>query len=370
MNTAEPKPRALVSPDADFWLVGGLSLAAFAAFVLITEVAGIVPQRGQYFWVFYASFIISNPHFIYSYLLFYRGFWTRLTSKETEPLSRLRMIVAGFAVPTVMAGFAGYALAYPDPRYAHWALNAMVFSLGWHYVKQGYGVLITLSLYEGVLYDAAEKRILWLNAYAMWIYSWICSIVYGVDLFNPVGMPPDHTNPLPAGADKPALLGIVIALPAAVTLVRHWRRTGGMAVNAVMGYACAAWMWIMMPFINPLFIYIIPLFHGLQYLPFVFKMKKSEFRGEQATAKGSAARLRDARLRVAVFTLLGLALSVLIFESLPKYLGGISAARHPGLSDSFSLLTLMSFVNIHHFFMDSAFWRRDNAEVQKNLFHA
>ena len=363
---ADPDPRALVSPNADFWLVGGASLAAFMLFVAVTEMAGVDLGQNPYYWVFYLSFLINDPHFIYSYFLFYRGFGKRLKAPETERFSRLRYLLAGIAVPAVMTAFIFFALFNPDPKYVNWAVGAMLFSVGWHYAKQGYGVLITLSLYEGVVYSALEKRLLWLNAYALWIYSWVSGLVFSVRGLNPASYDAPAPAAGPHWTEKPALYGMLLLLPALGVVVKHWFKDGGgISGNAVLGYSCACCVWLMMPFINPAFMPFIPLFHSLQYLPFVYKVKKSEL------SQVERGRMLKRALRGALlFALAGVALSLVFFEWLPKYLDRRAAASGAGLHAEFFLLMFLSFINIHHYFMDSAYWRRDNAEIQRNLFRA
>lgn len=357
MDSSAEKPRALVSANADFWLVGGASLAAFTVFILFTDMAGVQLGNRPFYWAFYLSFMVNDPHFAYSYLLFYRGFRARLAAPETERLSRLRLITAGLVVPIAMLCFLIFSTLYPDPAYLNAALVAMIFSVGWHYVKQGYGVLITLSLYEGVTYSAKEKRVLWINAYILWVYSWICGFIFGIHLLDPQGVQP-QPHVAPTWFDKPALYGLVLTLPAAVTLIRHWLKTGGICANAVIGYACAVYMWIMMPFISPAFMALIPLFHSLQYLPFVYKMK----RGEYAAAAGRTL------ARGVAFAVAGVVLGAVFIEALPKYLDQQAAAGGAELPADFFFLMFLSFINIHHYFMDSAYWRRDNDAVQRNLF--
>ena len=378
MNTpsdiADTKPRALVSPNADFWLVGGASLAFFAVTVIVTDVAGIRLENRPAYWVFYLSFLVNDPHFFYSYLLFYRSFWQRLTAPETEDLNRLRLAAAGIAVPGLMAVFLLHAFMNPDPKYVDWAFSAMIFSVGWHYVKQGYGVLITLSLYEGVFYNSFEKRILWLNAYVVWVFTWVSGMI--------IQNSPHIIDPSPYGAHaitimlplwfgKPAIWGTIAMLPAAAVLLNHWLQDDkGISGNAVLGYFCAL-IWPMMPFINAAFLLFVPFFHSLQYLPFVYKMKKVEFDAMRHAPAGNPEKsLRRAIWRTVTFTLGGIALGAIFFELLPKYLDRQAATEHYGLPPYFFFLMFISFINIHHFFMDSAFWRRDNADVQRNLFRA
>lgn len=373
-DIADAKPRALVSPSADFWLVGGASLAAFSVTVIVTQAAGIQIESRLAFWLFCLSFLVNDPHFFYSYLLFYRGFWRRLTAPGAEKMTRLRNVVAGIVVPVVMTILFVYAFVRPDPKYVDWAFSAMIFSVGWHYVKQGYGVLITLSLYEGVFYNSIEKRILWLNAYIVWGFTWVSGMI--------VHNSPHIIDPSPYGAhavtvmlpqwfSTPALWGIIAMLPAAVVLLNHWLYDKkGISGNAVLGYVCAM-VWIMMPFVNSAFLIFVPFFHSLQYLPFVYKVKKVEFDATRHAPTGNSEKsLRQAIWRTAGFTLAGFVLGAVFFELLPKYIDRQAAEAHMNLHPSFFFLMFPAFINIHHFFMDSAYWRRDNAEVQRNLFRA
>ena len=363
---ADPNPRSLISPNADFWLVGGASLAGFMLFIAVTEMAGVDLGQRPYYWAFYLSFLVNDPHFIYSYFLFYRGFGKRVKAPEIERASRLRYLLAGIVVPAVMAAFVVFALLNPDPKYVGWAVTVMLFSVGWHYAKQGYGVLITLSLYEGVVYNALEKRILWLNAYALWIYSWVCGIAFSVHGLNPAPYAAPAAAIGPQWTEKPAIYGMLLLLPALGVVMKHWLKdNGGISGNAVLGYSCACCIWLMMPFINPGFLAFIPMFHSLQYLPFVYKVKKTEL---SEVERGWM--LKRAMRRAATFILGGVALGALFFELLPKYLDRQAAAGGSVLHADFFFLMFLSFINIHHYFMDSAYWRRDNAEVQRNLFSA
>src|SRR5690606_31756814 len=60
-----------------------------------------------------------------------------------------------------------------NPAMLGYSVSAMYFFVGWHYVKQGYGILITLSVYKGIFYSDRSKKILTFNAYAAWVYAWV-----------------------------------------------------------------------------------------------------------------------------------------------------------------------------------------------------
>jgi hypothetical protein len=69
---------------------------------------------------------------------------------------------------------------------------------------------------------------------------------------------------------------------------------------------------------------------------------------------------------------MGVALGGLFMNLFPKELD--SALRDQyiemSLTPNFMLVCFLLFINIHHFFIDSAYWRRDNKDVQQHLFKA
>ena len=63
---------ALLTPAADLLLIGGLSLAAFAAYYLLIDKGAGTDQLS---WTaFYLALLVNNPHFTASYVLRY---WDR-----------------------------------------------------------------------------------------------------------------------------------------------------------------------------------------------------------------------------------------------------------------------------------------------------
>lgn len=369
--------RALMGPFLDFWLVGGASVVTLAVFWLYTrglpeaEIAEV--NNRMSWWAYGCAFAINYPHFAYSYLLFYPGFRERLTGAGTGWPSRLRLALAGIAVPAAMLAYFAYAWHTQDSKYLAWSVMAMVFSVGWHYVRQGYGVFITLSVYKGVFYGNWEKRILNINAYLVWIYSWVrANMNTGVQPYYSITY---ETVGIPEWIVKAMLAAACLSTAAsAAVLAGHWLLDRkGISFNAVAGYAAAVYLWIMLPYMNMAFYVFIPLFHSLQYLPFVFKFKRSEFlRAIQAPEGNPVRTRRRAIFWTALFGVAGVALGALFFHFIPNYIDrayGITPDKLE-LDPQFFLISFIVFINIHHFFIDSAFWRRDNQSVQQYLFRA
>jgi hypothetical protein len=379
------RTRALVDPMADFWLVGGAGVIVFA---ILAGLTGFWTGQGlhdkakwledqSHWWAAYAAFAINFPHFAYSYLLFYPGYLRRLTGTETTLISKIRLAIAGLIVPVIMICFFVYAWRAQDQKYLSWAVMAMIFSVGWHYVKQGYGVLITLSLYKNVFYNDWEKRILYLTGYMVWIYTWCrTNAVTGIQPYYDITY---EVTAYPAWLVQGAFVitWISTALAAGV-LLKHWLYDKkGISLNALMGYVAAIYLWVMLPYMNMAFYVFIPLFHSLQYLPFVYKYKKSEFQRAQHAPEGDSRKTkRRSLISIAVFTIAGIALGALFFDTIPKYLDAnpMALTSNPAavveLSQQFFIIAFIVFINVHHFFIDSAFWRRDNKDVQQYLFRA
>ncbi len=390
-STGDAQARALVAPSVDFWLVGGAGVLVYLAFQYAVQNWPTLDWTGQAaIWAAYFAFAINFPHFAYSYLLFYPGYFRRLTGTETTLASKIRLVVAGLAVPLFLIGYFIHAWKAQDAQLLAWAVMAMIFTVGWHYVKQGYGVFITLSVYKGVFYKEWQKRILYVNAYVVWIYTWCrTNSVTGVQPYYDITY---HVTAYPGWlVNGSYYLALATSTLAACVIVQRWfddqKRvfldksgfafsTKGVSVNAVMGYVAAIYLWVMFPYGNPAFYVFIPLFHSLQYFPFVYKFKTSEFNRTKSAPEGNPqATYRRAVTWLLAFTAAGIALGALFFDTIPNYMDSHpwvngDMTKFIELDPQFYLISFIVFINIHHFFIDSAFWRRDNTDVQRNLFRA
>ena len=176
MTTASPQPRrALLNPQADFWLLSGLSILGLIVISLLTSAGdNNAPWSQQIIWLFgIASFIVNQPHFAYSYQLFYGDFSSVFSNPQAPRAYKLRFFIAGVAVPVLLLMFIIFIGVTHSTYLLGCGLYAFMFLSGWHYVKQGYGVLITTSVYKAVFYSLWQKRILYANAYFLWLYAWV-----------------------------------------------------------------------------------------------------------------------------------------------------------------------------------------------------
>lgn len=368
----EKKPsRALVHPWLDFWLLGGLSFVGLGIMWLAIDVFKVNIGARVPWWAYYASFAVNYPHFAYSYQLFYKNYGARLSSPETGWASRLRLTIAGIIVPMMLIGYFVQTGLLQDRQLLGYGVFAMLFFVGWHYVKQGYGVLITTSVYKGIFYSNWQKRALYINAYAIWAYAWLKgNVMLAQHKYYDVSY---YTVELPRAwmtyAGWAAVITSAFALAAILWAWLYEKK--GITPSGIVGYASATYFWVMLPHVHPQFFFFIPLFHSLQYLPFVYKFKKSEFLHEQQAVPPEQKSQRFAKLaRLVMFVFGGFALGALFMDLLPGAIDKAVADDWIHFSRNYFIVCFLLFINIHHFFIDSAFWRRDNRDVQQYLFRA
>src|SRR5687768_13012272 len=158
----------LISPVADFFLVGGLSV-----FVILPLLFVDLPVSAAMAIVVPLAFIINDPHFIHSYQLMYERFWQKIGNSSLPASIRLRYIFAGIGVPALFLIWFIFCILKQSPEILAYTGNAMILMVGWHYAKQGYGMLIVLSALKKIYYTAWQKRIFLVNSYVVWITTWI-----------------------------------------------------------------------------------------------------------------------------------------------------------------------------------------------------
>jgi hypothetical protein len=239
----------------------------------------------------------------------------------------------------------------------------MFLLVGWHYVKQGFGVVSVLSGRRGVSFGAWERRALLAHCYAGWAYAWSSP-------FDPGRVVEEKgvayaTLPHPAWLE-PATLGIFLlsALVLGLTLLLKWRREGALALGPLVGFLVSVWLWTVFSGIDPLFMYLIPALHSLQYLYFVWLLKRNQARAHE----GPPTFGRPPSTVLGAWLCASIVLGVVLLHWLPGTLDAAlvdeRVARFSELGATPYFAAIFAFVNLHHYFMDAALWRRENAEMQ------
>lgn len=346
---------ALFSPAIDFLCLGG------ASFLLLPALAWLLPSdfnpRALGVGLVMSS-LITYPHFAHSYQIFYRSFGAVVRGQDGDPRLRLRYWWAGLVIPILLAAFLVGSIFWADARTLGYAGNAMAFFVGWHYVKQGFGALMVDAALRRSYFDAADRKVLLINAYVSWIVSWL--------VVNKVVAERNLWGISFAAIDLPSgllWLGVMVLAVTTVfalwTLLRHARaHPGAVPLGGIAGYLAPLYLWVFL-IRAPVLGAVIPALHGLQYLVIVWRY--------QLNVARSAA--REAALRsFAGFLLRGVLLGWFGFWVLPGLLDHVVAYDAAEFGGYLFFFVLFVFINIHHYFIDNAMWRKENPHTLKHLF--
>ena len=313
MRATAESHRAIVGGRfAEFMLVGGATLVLFPLAWLLRRSVGLdASELAVGFLTFYGAYVINDPHFAVTYLLFYKDVRKRALGRDFTLAQRIRYLVAGLVVPLALAAWAVVALALHSAQTLGWMIQLMFLLVGWHYVKQGFGVLTVLSARRGVARQPRDERtVILFHCFAGWAFAWANPAIAGRRVRG-------ERRRLP-GAGASALArahaGAVLAL-STVALVWRARRRDGAAKGGCSrsrrssGFSITVWSWTIYSSIDPLVRYVIPALHSVQYLYFVWLMKRNEARERRrsaalrASGRGSPRRPRAVRARARLVSL-------------------------------------------------------------------
>jgi hypothetical protein len=147
-------------------------------------------------------------------------------------------------------------------------------------------------------------------------------------------------------------------------LARKWRREGRLPlVTPLVAYLCSIWAWSIYSAADPLVRYVTPALHSLQYLYVVWLLKGNEARERQGPPWFEPAWT----VRVGILAASAVLLGCFLFHLLPSFLDDAFAGRRSAEGDlgpTPYFAALYAIVNIHHYFMDAALWRRENPETR------
>ena len=359
---SQPVPRARVQarPVVEFLLVGGATPLLFAVSWLLRRTIGLdSADLAVGFLFFYGAHIINDPHFAVTYLLFYGDARARVLGRETPALQRARYLVAGLLVPVALVAWAGTALAARSAHSLGLLIQAMFLLVGWHYVKQGFGVMTVLAARRGVRFQPRERLAILSHCYAGWAYAWASPYDPGKEVEEKGVVYTTIAHPV--GLERLThVVFLATAVWLLVVLADKWRRERRLpVVTPLVAMLCSVWVWSVYSSIDPLVVYAIPALHSIQYLYFVWLLKGNEARERE----GPPWFERSARVRMGILAVSALGLGWVLFHGAPSALDDFLVPRRSRFTDLGAtpwFAAIFTVVNIHHFFMDWVIWRRDN----------
>ena len=363
-----PAEPSRVSSALEFLAVGGAGVLLFPVLWLLRKTWGLdSAELAVGFLMFHGAHLINDPHFSVTYLLFYKNLKQRAFGTAFERGQRARYWVAGFVVPVALAVWLTVALSSSSARSLGALIQLMFLLVGWHYVKQGFGVLTVLSARRGVRYSPLERRAILLHCFAGWAYAWASPAAPAVEaeekgvLYISLAHPPMLERvTLVAFALSTVLLAAV--------LYRKWRREGRLPPLAPLtGLLVSIWLWSVYSSADPLMVYVVPALHSVQYLYFVWLLTRNQAKAAESPPFFGP----PARQRLLFLAASSVALGWLLFHGSPDLLDAarINAHRHTherlgDLGPTPYFAAFFAFVNIHHYFMDNVIWRRENPDTK------
>jgi hypothetical protein len=359
MSDADTHRTYLFNPWLDFFLLGGGSL-------ILLPLAFSDVFRGKEPLLLATSYmiadVINHPHFAASYVIFYRQFLAQVQNKALSLMLRWRYLWAGVLMPVTLISYFAYSVLTKQEVLLGLAFNAMAFLVGWHYTKQGYGIMIVDSVMKRRFLTKREKNVLLINGFTFWLLTWCLGNQYvyqsqywGVEYF---------TFALPKLLFTALLVAAcVTGIAAFIVLLLRVRKGGikALAWTGVSAYVISTYMWLGVLF-SPVLIYFIPAFHSLQYLTVVYRyeLNRTKKRTEQVARR---------YFKIGFFFALTTLIGYLGFWFLPRYLNTtITPDTALVFGSAVFLFMFWIFINIHHYFIDNVIWKSENKDVKENLF--
>ena len=331
---------------------------------------------------------------------------------------RVRFFVAGLLVPLALLAFFVLGILKSSPNLLGYTVNLMFALVGWHYVKQGYGALMLCAVRRKQFFSKLDKKLLLANAFAAWVYGWSRGNVYSSQSqFWGINY---STFTLPGWTAQISIwaLGLTSLLVLAVFLRKAWSSQGKLPWNGIIAYICALYVWTSFVHIFPQGAFLfIPAFHSLQYIIMVWKYEDKKLSLEQKQTKTAAPSewrlwlqkywflvplglalclvfkivpqgwvnsmeyeqsiLFSAALaliaglflrRIFIFIVSGILLGMLGFWLVPVWLQSSLSYDQQLFGGALFLFMAWIMINVHHYFMDSVIWRKENDDVGRYLF--
>ncbi|MRG96256.1 hypothetical protein [Polyangium spumosum] len=373
MSTPVAPPWPLDPPAArgssrrlvEFLLVGGVTPFLFALSFLLRRAFGLDPaEYAVGFLMFHAAFVINDPHFAVTYLLFYKDTKARVLGDRFPRPQRIRYLVAGFVAPALLGALVIVGLVMKSAFVLSLLVRLMFFLVGWHYVKQGFGVFTVLAARRGVRFAPRERLVVLAHCFAGWAYAWASPADPGRDVEEKGLVYTTLATPLWL-EHLTHVVFLSTLIPLAWVLVRKWRRDGRLPIlTPLTALLCSIWSWSIYSSVDPLVRYVIPALHSVQYLYFVWLLKGNEARERE----GPPWFERSARTRLGILAVSALGLGWFLFHGAPsafdEALGPRGGVTSEALGPTPYFVAIFAFVNIHHYLMDTVIWRRENPETR------
>jgi len=328
---------SIISPLYDTLAVGGLSILVLGTLLLSGQRDLLLVGVGVQAWV---AALVNMPHFMASYRLVYRDRATIMAHQW-----------AAIYVPMILIAFIGFAV-YQGQYTDRWVTVLMTVQgayLAWHYTGQAWGMTATFTALDGRGYLPLERRLIRSGLYILlaWHVVWFFRNGFGRTPWGPL---------LGAAYDLVSVLTALALVSGAAGFLLLRARTGKFPPPRAVIPWVAIFVWYAAMARDPRAIFWVQIAHAIQYLSFPIRVEINRTERSRVPA------------HMVLYLVLLLGVSVAMARWIPARAMDVVAdwlGRRPG---ELAALSVLAFLNIHHYFTDGVMWKLRNPAVRKDLF--
>ena len=277
----------------------------------------------------------------------------------------MALFLAGIAVPYLIILWTLHSIFSESPYSLGYLANTMFFFVGWHYIKQIMGCVTVTSALKGFYYTKQERISLLTNLSCLWGISFLRGNMgsftrkYHSISYKTFSIPPIFLKITYAVL---AISFLLIVFQMIKKYIDHGRWPPFVSIIAFS----SIYVWYIPLFRHSSFAIMIPFFHSLQYLPFAYAYAGNRHR---ALCKNQDPSLYRKKMVTKLGFYIGLSFitGALFFRFIPQYLDRYTTYDKALFSPELFMFSFVIFLNIHHYFIDFAIWRKSNDNVRKYL---
>ena len=341
-------PAAMLHPWIDTLCVGAASIL----FILAWMVFDLDVSSGNALArVYFVNYLLNAPHFMASYKLLYGD----AEKRRAHP-------GVSYWVPALLALWSITALLVyrAHPAWSAALFGASVVSLSWHYTGQTWGMMASFAFVQGLRFTPGERRLVRANLWALAAFHIVWAIVVVRRIFEVRGgalplLSEAQAQALYRGAWAIAAASAVLGVAGLVLWAQRSRRLPPVRMWVPW---VAVHLWYVLIGREPGALFWVQNAHALQYLVFPMRTELNRTAAAGAT--------RPPWLRLLRYYVVVSALGLVVLWLLPWL--ARTQGSFAGLAGLPLELTIISFVNLHHYFIDGVVWKIRDPRVRRDLF--
>ncbi len=240
------------------------------------------------------------------------------------------------------------------------SVRIMYVTVGWHYSKQVFGCMMVYGHFTKYRFNSLQKLILKVSLFSVAFFNFFNlsvsrSVAESTNYFFNIPITEIGFSSLFVSFFQMLTL-LMFLLTIYFVFYKNYQETKKLpSLNIIVPYLAFHVWWIPPIRQHEFYFLIVPFFHSLQYLPFAYRLEVK--RGEKNEMDHLLLSLKIIILLIA---------GIMAFEILPTFLDR-SLDSYANFNTWYFMISFAVFINIHHFFIDSAIWKFDDPHVREKL---